>query len=113
MKANHILLIDDNDIDNYINNHIISEHKIAERISIKNSAIDALDYLQAIDDAAFPDLIFLDISMPRMDGFGFLEALAKLPNAREKKCSVVMLTSSNSPEDRERAMNYDVVIDYF
>lgn len=115
MKTNHILLIDDNDIDNYINNHIIKENKITEKISIKKSAIDALSFLETIKDdyAAFPDLIFLDISMPRMDGFGFLEEFIKLPKPSEKKCSVIMLTSSNNPEDRAKAMNYDVVIDYF
>ena len=115
MKKNHILLIDDNDIDNYINNYIIRNNKISEKITIKNSAIDALSFLEAIKDdfTAFPDLIFLDVSMPRMDGFGFLEEFVKLPKPSEKKCSVIMLTSSNNPEDRAKAMNYDVVIDYF
>jgi CheY-like chemotaxis protein len=115
MKKSHILLIDDNDIDNYINNHIIKDNDITEKISIKRSAIDALDYLEAIkdDSDAFPDLIFLDVSMPKMDGFGFLEEFVKFPQAAEKKCSVIMLTSSNNPEDRAKAMNYHVVVDYF
>ncbi len=114
MKKNHILLIDDNEIDNYINNHIVKENGIAEKISVKNSALDALSYLKSIEnEEVFPDLIFLDISMPKMDGFGFLEEFIKFPKAKEKKCFVVMLTSSNNPEDRTKAMNYDVVIDYF
>ncbi len=115
MKMNHILLIDDNEIDNYINNHIIRENDIAEMITVKNSAIAALDYLETIKDdyAVFPDLVFLDISMPKMDGFGFLVEFVNFPKVIEKKCSVIMLTSSNNPEDREKAMNYDIVVDYF
>ena len=48
-----------------------------------------------------------------MDGFGFLEEFVKFPKPSEKKCSVIMLTSSNNPEDRAKAMNYNIVIDYF
>lgn len=114
-KMAHILLIDDNEIDNYINNHIIKDNDITEKITTKNSAIDALAFLETIKDdfAEFPDLIFLDISMPKMDGFGFLEEFIKLPKPSGKECSVIMLTSSNNPEDRAKALNYDAVIDYF
>lgn len=115
MKTNHILLIDDNDIDNYINNHIIEDSKIADKITVMNSPIKALSFLDEIKDdfEAFPDLIFLDISMPRMDGFGFLEEFVKFPKAIEKQCFVIMLTSSNYLKDRTRAFEYEVVKDYF
>lgn len=115
MKTNHILLIDDNEIDNIINNHIIAKSKIAEIITTKYSAVEALEYLELIknDFDAFPDLIFLDISMPIMDGFGFLEEVIKFPKLIEKQCSVVMLSSSDDQNDIARAMNSEVVIDYF
>ncbi|MEO5777550.1 MAG: response regulator [Flavobacterium sp.] len=115
MKTNHILLVDDNDIDNYINNHIIEDNNIAEKITTMNSPISTLSFLNEIKDDfdAFPDLIFLDISMPKMDGFGFLEELIKFPKVIEKQCNVYMLTSSNNPKDIARALEFDVVKDYF
>jgi CheY-like chemotaxis protein len=114
MVKKHILLIDDNDIDNYINNHIVKKSKLAEKITIKNSAIKALEYLESVSDniEEFPDMIFLDISMPIMNGFGFLDELIKFPLVIDQKCSVVMLTSSSDQNDIDRALQYSVVQKY-
>jgi len=115
MNSAHILLIDDNDIDNFITHHIIAKAEIAEKITIKNSAIEALEYLRTIKDDydQFPDLIFLDVAMPLMDGFGFLNEVIKFPKIIENQCFVAMLTSSNNQSDIDRAMQYPVVKKYF
>jgi CheY-like chemotaxis protein len=107
----HVLLIDDNDVDNYITEHILTKAKVAEKITVKNSALDALQFLENIN-GDFPEMIFLDIKMPEMDGFGFLEEYVKLFAAGKSESSVVMLTSSEDEHDIERAKAYSCVKSY-
>lgn len=114
MKLKLILLIDDNDVDNYINKHILSQRNIAETIITMTSAEDALEHLDSVKTKPdeFPDLIFLDIQMPAMNGFGFLEHYHNLPEELRKKCTVIMLTSSEDLSDVERARQNTYVEKY-
>ena len=114
MKAKHIMLIDDTEEDLYVLNYILTKHNIAKKISIKNSAMDALQYLnlRQTNPREFPDVIFLDIRMPAMDGFDFLEEFIKFPQAVKKKCDIIILTSSNNQDDIDRASKYPVVKKY-
>lgn len=106
MNAYRVLLIDDNEIDNYISNHVLEETKLAKEITTKNSAIDALSYLKNLElaDGQFPDIIFLDVRMPKMDGFEFLEEFKTFTENKTLACSIIMLTSSLYPDDKARAM---------
>ena len=99
------MLVDDNELDNFINKKLVESDSFASETSIHTSAESALEYLKnnGADDARIPDLIFLDIMMPEMDGFGFLEAFDRLPDAVKGKSRIVMLSTSDSFKDLNRA----------
>lgn len=111
----NIVLIDDSEMDNYISKYIITESKMAQEISVFSSAIEALEYFVKLqtEQQEFPDAIFVDINMPEMDGFGFLDEYSKFPEDIIKKTSVFMLSSSADPNDVKRALKYEVVKKYF
>lgn len=111
MKTKTILLIDDNRVDNYITRHLLLKNRIAENIVVKTSGIEALRFLEDIrnEPDQIPDYIFLDIRMPVMDGFEFLDEYVLLPDTIKDKCDIFMLTSSVDQRDIERAAEYPCV----
>lgn len=100
---NKILLIDDNEADNYLHRMIISEADVTESIVDRRDGVSALEYLKTMEESELPELIFLDINMPRMNGWEFLEAYNELPFAKKQSVLVIMLTTSIFPKDRQRA----------
>ena len=91
------LLIDNDEVDNYISHRILKSISFADHIEIKSSAIDALNYLKTqIEEAKhLPEVIFLDISMPDMDGFQFLDAFTKIGKQNSVKPRIIVLTNSD------------------
>lgn len=99
------MLIDDNELDNFINKKLIESESFAAKVLIHASGQSALEELKrtSADVAGLPDVIFLDIMMPHMDGFGFLEEFDKLPTDLKKHCKIVMLSTSESFKDLNKA----------
>ena len=107
-KLKCILVIDDDEPTNFFTRMILEEMDCAEHIHTMQSGQEALEYLgksesNGNDENLYPspDLIFLDINMPAMNGWEFLEEYRKI--AVKHRIIMVMLTTSLFPEDRSRA----------
>lgn len=113
-KLDNVLLIDDDEVANFIYEKIIDKSGITNNVEAKTSGKDALAYLdKRIDDGhPLPNVIFLDINMPIMSGWEFLREYEKLTFNKEEKCAIYMLSSSVYKEDLEKAKSYDIVEDY-
>lgn len=104
-KLNCILLIDDDEPTNFLNEMIISQLNCTKSIVAKQSGREALDYLSTEQDGVFPqpDLILLDINMPGMNGWEFLDKYKELDKAQKGKVIIMMLTTSLNPDDEAKA----------
>lgn len=99
-QLNCILLIDDDEPTNFLNRLTLEQAGCARQIQVAQSGQEALEYLR--DGAPRPDLIFLDINMPAMDGWEFLERYRGLPFSRKADIVLIMLTTSLNPDDEKR-----------
>lgn len=113
-KYRTVMLIDDNEIDNLINQKMIEAATIAENIYTHTGAKSAIEFLRNMEKLevakeVLPDVIFLDIDMPLMDGFQFLDEFEKLTERTRKMCKIIMLTSSINPQDFNKSKKYQNV----
>ncbi|MEM7109059.1 MAG: response regulator [Bacteroidota bacterium] len=108
------MLVDDNETDNFISKRIIEITKFANRVEVKNSGKSALDYLRDNQEniGDLPNLIFLDINMPIVDGFVFLYEFEKFNNQIKDKCKVIILSSSDNKRDIDKIVNNNHVIKF-
>jgi CheY-like chemotaxis protein len=117
-KLNCVLLIDDDEPTNFLNKMIIEETGLVEEVKVAQSALEALDYLSgkgqagANNELPTPELIFLDINMPAMDGWEFLEKYDQLSPEQKAAIIVVMLTTSFNPEDEQKAERISYISSY-
>lgn len=113
-KPKIAMVIDDNDLDQFVAKKLIRMSDLADQIISKWSAKDALTFLRENESTPqrLPDIIFLDIRMPEIDGFGFLEQYEKLPHGLKTKVRIVMLSSSDDPRDKQRAADNPFVYSF-
>lgn len=111
-KLKCIMLVDDNKIDNFFHERVIKKNDAAENIIAKDSGREALDYIMQGDAVLQPDLIFLDINMPDMNGWEFLESYKQLDSKLQTAMIVVMLTASENPDDKARAATQGILADF-
>jgi CheY-like chemotaxis protein len=115
-KVELACIIDDDKI--YVNlvKKIIEIKKLSKNLLIFKNGREALDHFKLILENAtedvLPDIIFLDINMPVMDGWEFLNEFIKIKNNFEKKITLYVVSSSIDPRDLERAKSFNLVTDY-
>ncbi|HEY4655595.1 MAG TPA: response regulator [Cyclobacteriaceae bacterium] len=104
------VLIDDSDIDLFIQRRFLEVYNFSEELVLYRSAEEALNWLRMLNGEPPPDIIFLDLNMPDVDGFSFLDNFSELPEDVRSKSKIVVLTSSNNKKDKELAfLNQNVI----
>jgi two-component system nitrate/nitrite response regulator NarL len=106
------VLIDDSDIDLFIQRRFLEVYNFSNQLFLYKSAEEALDWLRTMNGDTPPDIIFLDLNMPEIDGFSFLKNFVDLPEKIKSKSKIVVLTSSNNAQDREQAFSFTNVIQF-
>ena len=108
-KLKCILLIEDNEFVNVYNRKIIEKLNVTDRIEVIEDGNEGLDYLSKEDNKnEKPDLILLDINMPRMNGWEFIEEYLKLD--RQRKTRIVILSTSPNPDDIKKYSSFPEII---
>ena len=109
-------IIDDDTM--YVNlvKRIVEAKNLCKNLMVFPNGKEALTYFEAIltslDKNTIPDIIFLDLNMPVMDGWEFLENFTKIKNKFEKTITLYIVSSSINPVDIERAKSINTVKDY-
>ena len=109
-----LMFIDDNEGTNCYNQFIIGELKVAEKSVFFEKAEEALQYLEAIKknkSEIYPDVIFLDINMPKINGWAFIEKYKEM--SLQKVSPIIMLSTSLSPRDKEKVKNNPLVYGFW
>lgn len=114
-KLKGVLIIDDNETSNFLNHRLLKRLEISEHIQIFDNGNQALGYLQTVERQDFdsadlsyfkPELILLDVNMPGLDGFEFLEIYKGFPHEFKDGTVIAMLSTSTHPQDMIRASEY-------
>ncbi|HJP63260.1 MAG TPA: response regulator [Mucilaginibacter sp.] len=103
-------LIDDNYIDNFVTRRILESSNFAETVIVSQSATEAIESLRS--GKVVPDVIFLDIRMPQMGGFEFLQEYDKIDIENKNGIKIFMLSSSLDPTDLKKSVNNKYITNF-
>ena len=109
-KYANVLVVEDDKTSAFLIRLLLTESGLVESISVANNGEEALDYINRLEGTGgmYPEIIFLDINMPVMDGFEFLEACAQRGCLKDKPVKIVILSSSDHQKDISRAKQFGI-----
>jgi CheY-like chemotaxis protein len=115
-KFNSVMVIDDDDTSNFICEMLVRKSNISENLYLMKNGKEAIDFINENCrstqnrnmEKMCPDLIFLDLNMPVMDGLEFLAEIYSNTAINIKQTKIYMLTSSENPEDINKVIKYNV-----
>lgn len=111
-RVDKVCLIDDSEIDLFIHKRFLEVSEFSKELVMYRAADEAFNWLKAITTQEAPDLIFLDLNMPESDGFSFLKNFDTLSHGIVEKSKIVVLSSSESSQDRDYAFSFPYVIHF-
>lgn len=112
MNYPKLAIIDDDDIYRFAVQRILKRSGVAENIRSFTNGADALAYFQEAEAETLPDVLLLDLNMPVMDGWDFLERFRQLRPVLPKQITIFIVSSSINPQDHERAKAISEVEDF-
>ncbi len=108
VKKINILFVDDDKATNFLNKHLAKGSDFIDTIYLLHSGFEAINFIKECltEPAKAPSIIFLDINMPAMTGWDFLEEFYKFDQSFTDNISIIMLSSSDDPSDLTKFENY-------
>jgi CheY-like chemotaxis protein len=106
----NVLLVDDDNVFNFLSTKTLRQMGVVNEIHTALNGREAINLLNNYYMGTYsaPDVILLDLNMPILDGFGFLEAFERLNMPNKEKITVIIVTSSGDPKDVEKAKQLGV-----
>jgi CheY-like chemotaxis protein len=111
MKIKNLLIIDDDEIGNMYLSMILSDFNFVDNFRFEQSGWDALDLLGTIEDD-FPEIILVDLNMPEMDGFDFIEKYETKFYCSHPNTRLLVMTNSILEIDKKKSLNYRSVFNF-
>jgi CheY-like chemotaxis protein len=111
-KYEKIMIVEDNDLDSYVLETLVKKNNMADEVMGFNNAKDALKYLELNKNSIenLPDIIFLDICMPLMDGYEFLDLFNEINFENHSKCKIFMVSSCLDEVNIAKSKSYSNIV---